>query len=303
MKILLATLALMTLALPGPLSAAWLHLPDTQVQQLHQAVCAVPVRTDRDAGAVICDSPIDYPDPAREGSLADMCPLSFNAASRDGSVGIFYGRFTANEAQAFAVYQAECEPHANNFGGAALFRIDNGNFTLIRYFPGMVAEDCVVPSAAGDDLQTLYCYTSYMGQGELTEQFGPVRFMADGTAYVESWLSAGNSDAAVAVMTECGNPEQDIRLFTGLRVDMDTNQIVVEGAVLDLNSVISACDRFLSNDFNDDETALRSTSELAAGSAFIRPEEERYLKVLARFSPPDSKPVVDITTEPVNLQR
>lgn len=301
---LIAMASTMSMALSAPLAAAWLQLPEAQVQQLHQSICAVPVRpggSDRPA-VLVCDVPRDYPDPAREGATARQCPLSFNAAA-DESVGLFYGRFTADETQAFVFYQADCEPHANNFGGAALFRVENGEFLPVRYYPGMAAEDCVVPAVADGERHTLYCYTSYLGQGELTESFGPLRFRPAGGVDLEPWLTAGNYDAALAVMVECDKPKLDIRFFTGLRLEADSQRIVMEGAVLDLSGVASACGRYRRNDFNADETALRDMSSAANGGGFIRPGEETYLKAVVRFTPPDPTPDIDITTTMIDIGR
>ncbi|WP_298378545.1 hypothetical protein [uncultured Bradyrhizobium sp.] len=77
----------------------------------------------------------------------------------------YVGRFLAAGNALLAVnYESECEPHATDFGGVALFE-QNGTATrFIRFLPGAQGHDCiVVPKDEQQDV--LVCTVGHMGQG------------------------------------------------------------------------------------------------------------------------------------------
>jgi hypothetical protein len=281
----------------GAARASGTTLSEPQSEQLHQAICSIPVHKVKHRGLDIwaCDQPRDYP----AGAASGGCSLSFDTSDKDGLVRLYYGRFTANEPQALAIYTASCEPHSNNFGGMALFRAGQDGFRLVRYFRGQVYVDCAIPPSQGGALQTPYCFSSHMGQGELGQAFGPLRLTPDGQARLEVWLAAGNDDGDLTTMVSCDRSGPGIHHFIGVDLDRSKTVIVLEGASLDRRSFRSACDRYKKHDFNAEEQSFREMSAVAVSEAFIRPTENKYVKALIRFQPPSRNPKVEITSQSV----
>ena len=104
---------------------------DLDEQQLLQSICKVPIHKgaklsyENNTDVSFCDVPREYPREATEsfakfGGYSDQgtCPLTFDKRG----VQTFQGRFTRAEPQLLIRYHADCEPHANDFGGTALFR-------------------------------------------------------------------------------------------------------------------------------------------------------------------------------------
>lgn len=274
-------------------------LGDAQALQLHEAICSSRVYKAKEGKKQFwaCDRPRDYPTRTANGT----CRLHVPALD-DGRYTIFYGRFTALRTQAIAMYAADCEPRATNNGGAALFDVTDGNFRFVRYFVGHRYYNCVVPPALQGETQTPYCLSSFMGQGQLSQSFGPVKYGLDGEVKQEAWLSAGNVDGARGPMAFCqiGKPDQpDLHHLIGARWDEDASRVVVEAGSLDPRSHAAACDRFRRGEFNAEEKRLRETSILARDGAFLRDGEDKYVKVLARFRPGDKTPEIELTSEPV----
>lgn len=269
-------------------------LSDAQAMRLHQDVCSMPVRqtTQDRRTAWLCDRPRAYPNPK------SPCALSF-PADKAGRFQIFFGQFTAVKPQAIAMYSAECEPHANEFGGMTLFDIVGQKFELVRYFPGHRYADCVVPPGQGG-LQRPYCIGGHMGQGTLSESFGPLTFAPDGSVKRDGWFDAGNNDGYLTAMTGCdaAAPEPPHHLI-GVGLDPANGDIVLEAAVRDPRAVANACDRFRRNDFSAAERNWQKMSELAKGRAFIRDDEQKFVKLLVRFRPPNKKPELQLTSQAV----
>jgi len=187
-------------------------------------------------------------------------------------------------------------------GGAALFDVTDGSFRFVRYFVGHRFHDCAVPPAPESDIQMPYCWTSFMGQGQLVASFGPVKYGRDGKVQFERWLSAGNSDGAQGPMVSCqtSNPGQpDLHHLIGVRWDDKASKIVVEAGALDPRSSAAACDRFRRGEFNAQEKSLRETSIMAREGAFLRDSETKYIRALARFRPGDKTPDIELTSDPV----
>lgn len=274
-------------------------LGDAQAMQLHEAMCSSRVYKAKLGKEQFwaCDRPRDYPTRTANGT----CRLHVPALA-DGRYTIFYGRFTALRTQAIAMYAADCEPRATHNGGAALFDVTDGKFTFVRYFVGHRYFNCVVPPAPEHETHTPYCLSSFMGQGQLSQSFGPVKYGIDGKVQRDHWLSAGNIDGAHGPMVFCqtGKPDQpDLHHLIGARWDEDASKIVVEAGSVDPRSYAAACDRFQRGEFDAQEKRLRETSIVAKDGVFLRDSENRYVKVLARFRPGDKTPEIEQTLETV----
>jgi hypothetical protein len=292
----LGTVLVLVLA-NGAAEATGARLNDRRLEQLHQEICGVPVHKTADSGGDIwvCDRPRDYPGLASD----ETCPLSFVTSGENGLTRIYYGQFTAREPQAIAMYYASCEPHSNNFGGMALFKVVDRRFKLLRYFPGEMYVDCAVPPSRGRKVQVPYCFSSYLGQGVRVDLFGPLRFSPDGRAYLEKWLEAGNLDGFLTTMTPCDKGKPGIHHLMDVAFDRSKAEIVVGAASIDPQSFATACDRYRKNDFNEQERGFRNMSDEAKSQAFIRPDENRYVKLLIRYRVPKNNPAIKVTPVPV----
>ncbi|MHC2337526.1 hypothetical protein [Bradyrhizobium sp. USDA 4454] len=88
----------------------------------------------------------------------------------------YAGRFLAAGHALLAVnYESECEPHATDFGGVALFEQDGKTTRFIRFVPGAQGHDCiVVPKDEQQDV--LVCTVGHMGQGILESAVARMEF-------------------------------------------------------------------------------------------------------------------------------
>lgn len=77
----------------------------------------------------------------------------------------YAGRFlAAGHALLVVNYESECEPHATDFGGVALFEQTGRATRFIRFLPGAQGHDCIVlPQDEQED--ALVCLVGHMGQG------------------------------------------------------------------------------------------------------------------------------------------
>ena len=77
----------------------------------------------------------------------------------------YAGRFLAPDSTLLVVnYESECEPHATDFGGVALFE-QNGKATrFVRFLAGAQGHDCIVLSK-DEQQDELVCTVGHMGQG------------------------------------------------------------------------------------------------------------------------------------------
>lgn len=300
----LVCFSLVAVALPA--NAAWSKLSEEQLEELHQEVCSIPPRrgAGKESEIWFCDVPRAY-----ESKLPDYhndndpeykkhCPLSFNQYDGLRITRIFYGRFTENEQQALIMYSAGCEPHANNYGGTALFRIVEGKLKLIRYYVGVVAVDCVVPPSQGRKLQKAFCFASDIGQGDLFEKFGPLNIEPNGAANITPVLSAGNLHGFAGPVTDCPRPNPQIHDFSTLK--LAGRIMVLEGRYLAPKSVTKACARYKAKEFSDEELELREENSVIGQFGFIRPDEEKYLKVIVKISTEGKIIRFDFTSQPVS---
>ncbi|WP_143279032.1 hypothetical protein [Bradyrhizobium sp. C9] len=88
----------------------------------------------------------------------------------------YAGRFlTAGNPLLVVNYESECEPHATDFGGVALFEQDGKANRFIRFLPGAQGHDCiVVPKDEQQDV--LVCTVGHMGQGILESAVARMEF-------------------------------------------------------------------------------------------------------------------------------
>ncbi len=254
-------------------------------------------------GIWVCGLLRDYPLPAGE----TKCPLSFDQAAgrADGKVRIYYGRFTEDTRQALAAYYAACEPEANNQGGSALFRMVEGKFRLIRYFPGLVMDDCVVLPTEDAGRDTPYCLFSGLGQGTLDQRFGSLDLAAAAKPNadpIETWFESTNADGSLGVVVVCGAASPAIHEIMEVRAGAGPKEIVLEGDYVDPASAQAACARFRRGEFNDDERTSRENVEGGDKFAFLREGEPKYLRVRVHFDLPSREPRIEFTHEPAPAQ-
>lgn len=88
----------------------------------------------------------------------------------------YAGRFLAAGHALLAVnYESECEPHATDFGGVALFEQDGKTTRFIRFLPGAQGHDCIV-LPKDDQQDVLVCTVGHMGQGILESAVARMEF-------------------------------------------------------------------------------------------------------------------------------
>lgn len=92
----------------------------------------------------------------------------------------YTGRFlAAGNALLVINYESECEPHATDFGGVALFEQTGKATRFIRFLPGAQGHDCIV--LAKDEQKdgpqdALVCMVGHMGQGILESAVARMAF-------------------------------------------------------------------------------------------------------------------------------
>ncbi|WP_076861543.1 hypothetical protein [Bradyrhizobium mercantei] len=91
----------------------------------------------------------------------------------------YTGRFIAGNALLVVNYESECEPHATDFGGVALFE-QNGAATrfanrFLRFLPGAQGHDCIVVPR-NEQQDALVCSVGHMGQGILESAVARMEF-------------------------------------------------------------------------------------------------------------------------------
>ncbi len=79
----------------------------------------------------------------------------------------YSGKFLADGTTLLVVnYESGCEPHAPNFGGAAVFEQKDRAVSFKGYQPGSQANDWIV-LARNEKQDRLICITGFLGQGHL----------------------------------------------------------------------------------------------------------------------------------------
>lgn len=245
-----------------------------------------------------CPYPRAYPDLDPD----NACTLAF-ATGGSGSAEpakIWQGRFTVSAPQILAMYDADCESHANNFGGAALFRLKDGKPDLIRYYPGLNLRDCLMVAGDASTLDTLYCHSSFMAQGEIEESFGPLRFANDTAWKQENWLEAGtNTNTPTALTKEC-SPQiltsKDACPFLsidGLTLTQDQH-LAVTVTYRDTHGAKAAEERLKQGDFTPEEKEQRDFYPFIADTPLLRDGEYTDRQARIIFDPATKSSRIEI---------
>ncbi|QIG97407.1 MULTISPECIES: hypothetical protein [unclassified Bradyrhizobium] len=87
----------------------------------------------------------------------------------------YAGRFLADNALLVVNYESECEPHATDFGGVALFEQSGKTARFIRFLPGAQGHDCIV-TPKDERQDALICAVGHMGQGILESAVARLAF-------------------------------------------------------------------------------------------------------------------------------
>lgn len=266
---------------------------ESDLMLLSQAVCAdKPAQHD---GKLYCGVIKDYPHAGRVRQSLE-CPLSFDYFDKPR---IYAGRFTGpQQQQLLAVYHADCENHANNWGGTALFDIVDEKPVLVRYYPGQAFVGCAVAPVRAQD--TAYCWDSYTGQGLTSENFGPLRFRKDDLVH-ETWLSAASGGVLPneEFMSRGAQAPQCITGSNGCLSSFDAVVFTEGTVVLDVTyrdeiGQEAAQKRFEQGAFTDDEQEWRDDSLRAREVPLLREGELVYRKARLVFRAGNAQPTVDL---------
>ncbi|MGY4302801.1 hypothetical protein ACVIJ6_000044 [Bradyrhizobium sp. USDA 4369] len=86
------------------------------------------------------------------------------------------GRFlAAGNLLLLVSYGSGCEPHANNFGGVAVFEKVGGVYEFLGFWPGLDVSECVIDTRDGAH-DVLVCLTGWMGQGVIESGVARIDF-------------------------------------------------------------------------------------------------------------------------------
>lgn len=117
----------------------------------------------------ICDKTIV---PALNGFMGcSVCPsfttMGTTSAPRNSEVwtvtALRHGHFTVRSAEQVLVGTTGCEPHANYFGGSALFQRVSGTWEFLFYEPGLITDECLTVQDR-DKRDLLACLDHYSAQ-------------------------------------------------------------------------------------------------------------------------------------------
>lgn len=244
--------------------------------QLLQALCRAPLQTLKDnvAGSkpyLACEFPRAYPGHASD----EKCVLDFNHAP----ARIWRGQFTDNKPQILAIYNADCEPHANNFGGAVLFDAVGTAPKLVRYYPGVVFVDCIVLPADETKRTPLLCYDSYIGQGQYSSRFGLVQLKDNNGWTLTPWLEANDHSDYSTVMNQVCHARDflahQICGVTSINSIQQTHDghVAVRVTFRETFGASTATSRYQKQIFNKEEKELREISAVARSAPLMRQGE------------------------------
>lgn len=153
------------------------------------------------------------------------------------------GRFLPGRAPfVAAVYQSDCDSHADNFGGMLLVERKGKAYALVEYLQGMVGSDCT--RATTGETMKLFCISSYMGQGYSESSVFEVKFTANGrsvTAEMDRIASAGSSEGAIGVNTVACKEKVVFFDFSNLRAGQASDLLEVDATYADEAGIAAAC--------------------------------------------------------------
>lgn len=175
MKFLLAILAL------APFSSAFAA---PQPAALLAKICAPG-----DIKGSECAKPKNYPTE----DASQSCPITITKV-------IEAHLLSASSTLVVADYENPCEPHVNNWGGAAYFKKQGKDYTFAGYQQGARYADCAVVTVTGGK-DRMACQTSYLGQGYLESSISEVTFAQNHSGNVSAQydvlVSATSNEGAV----------------------------------------------------------------------------------------------------------
>src|SRR5262249_41709191 len=131
---------------------------------------------------------------ARNYSYGRVCPVELLPDRR------YTGRFIASgNPLLIASYTSDCEPHANNWGGAVVFEKTANDVVFRGYRPGRGSGECVSISK-NEKQDRLICITGFLGQGHLESSVIEWIFTRDFSKNIQlaqdSFVSATDSAGA-----------------------------------------------------------------------------------------------------------
>jgi hypothetical protein len=157
----------------------------------------------------------------------------------------YSGKFLADGSTLLVVnYTSECEPHATDFGGSAIFEQKDGAVIFGGYQPGFQASDCIVV-ARTEKQDRLICITGHIGQGHLESGVAEMVFTRDFNKTINVSLNyyVTAEDAVGAYgsnVVECKETSKYFG-FAKLGAGPGRDTVTVEIAHADKETIATAC--------------------------------------------------------------
>lgn len=206
-----------------------------------------------------------YPDAGRR-----SCDVKLTA-------GRYSGKFLASGNSLLVVsYESECEPHATDFGGAALFEQVGSTYRFRGFQPGMPGTDCVT-LARSEREDVLVCLTGHMGQGDLETGVAQVVF-AEGpgkrlTMSLDFLVTAEDTIGAYGSnVVDCYGQPKYFGL-SKLNAGPQPNTVTLEASYADADTIHTACGTGFPK-------PKETYGELAPGEAYVPEGYEKSGKVI-----------------------
>lgn len=141
-------------------------------------------------------------------------------------------------------YASDCEPHANNYGGSAVFQDDAGSYVFRGYHPGYGVDNCV--TIARGDVDRLFCITGALGQGYLESRLAELKFArvpdADLGLDFDFYVEAQDSEGAyTANVVDCRKPLLRYFSLSDLKRGPALDTLSIEIAYADAALTRAAC--------------------------------------------------------------
>ena len=126
---------------------------------------------------------------------------------------VVYGSFTKSGTHEAVIDLEGCQPHAGNWGGSALIRKNNQQWSLVEYKAALRSEKCLKFKGSNDRHQ-LICEGSHLGQGYLNTWLDLVTFNSNKmvTSSLLTVLSNGGS---------CRPPYYEVEIMDFLAQDVN----------------------------------------------------------------------------------
>jgi hypothetical protein len=208
-----------------------------------------------------CKRARGYPDQENR-----VCDVRLSPARHSGK---FAG---AGRTLLVVTYESECEPHATNFGGAAVFEPAGGAYAFRGFLPGSQTNDCVV-LARNEQQDMLVCTTGYMGQGHLESGVAQMVFTQDYSRRIsishDFLMTAEDSSAAYgANVVTCKEPPPKYFGVSKLGAGPRPETVAVSVEYADAATIRAACARGAPK-------PTETFGTLAPGDAYVLPGKEK----------------------------